>query len=44
MDSPLGRALLGKRAGDEFEIGLPAGAARMKVEAVEYPPSTPGYS
>ena len=44
MDSPLGRALLGKRAGDEFEIELPTGAARMKVEAVEYLPATPGYS
>ena len=43
MDSPLGRALLGKRVGDEFEIDLPAGAATVKIEAIEYP-ATPGYS
>ena len=44
MDSPLGRALLGKRVGDEFEIELPTGAVRMKVGAIEYEPPTPGYS
>ena len=41
MDSPLGRALLGKRSGDEIEIELPTGALRLKVEAVEYEPLRP---
>jgi len=41
MDSPLGRALLGKRVGDEFEIELPTGAVRVKVEAIEYPSLRP---
>ena len=36
MDSPLGRALLGKRIGDEIEIELPTGAVRVKVGAIEY--------
>jgi transcription elongation factor GreB len=44
MDSPLGRALLGKRVGDTFEIELPTGAVRMRVGAIEYEPPTPGYS
>src|SRR3970040_639767 len=33
MDSPLGRALLGKRVGDELEIQLPTGATRVTVTA-----------
>ena len=41
MDSPLGRALLGKRVGDEFEIELPTGAASVKIEAIEYQPLRP---
>ncbi len=36
MDSPLGRALLGKRIGDEFEIELPTGVVKVSVEAIEY--------
>jgi transcription elongation factor GreB len=36
MDSPLGRALLGKRVGDAIEIELPTGAVKLKVEAIEY--------
>ena len=36
MDAPLGRALLGKRVGDEFEIELPTGAASVKIEAIDY--------
>jgi len=36
MDSPLGRALLGKRVGDEFKIQLPAGAASVKIESIDY--------
>lgn len=36
MDSPLGRALLGKRIGDELEIELPSGPARVTVDAIVY--------
>ena len=36
MDSPLGRALLGKRIGDSVEIELPAGPQRITVTAIEY--------
>lgn len=35
-DSPLGRALLGHRAGDVFEVALPDG--RLEVEVVELHP------
>jgi transcription elongation factor GreB len=38
MDSPLGRALLGKRIGDQVDVELPAGAIRLSVAAVVYPP------
>jgi transcription elongation factor GreB len=40
MDSPLGRALLGKRVGDEFEIELPAGRQSFTVVAIEYETGT----
>ena len=36
MDSPLGRALLGKRIGDELEVVLPAGAVTIAITAIEY--------
>lgn len=36
MDSPLGRALLGRRAGDEVELELPGGSLAVKITAVEY--------
>ncbi|MGH8204150.1 MAG: transcription elongation factor GreB [Steroidobacteraceae bacterium] len=36
MDSPLGRALLGKRVGDELEVALPAGTISVKVVSIEY--------
>jgi transcription elongation factor GreB len=36
MDSPLGRALLGKRVGDEIEVRLPAGAITVEVTAIAY--------
>jgi transcription elongation factor GreB len=36
MDAPLGRALLGKRVGDEFEVQLPGGVLRARVTAIEY--------
>ena len=41
MDSPLGRALFGKRIGDEFEIELPTGAASIRIKAIEYLPAIP---
>jgi len=36
MDSPLGRALMGKRVDDEFEVELPAGGQRYAVIEIEY--------
>ena len=36
IDSPLARAMLKKRAGDEFEAGLPGGTARFAIVAVDY--------
>lgn len=36
MDSPLGRALLGKRVGDAVEVRLPAGAASVAIAAIDY--------
>ncbi len=36
MDAPLGRALLGKRIGDEVEVRLPAGATTVEITAIEY--------
>lgn len=36
MDAPLGRALLGKRVGDEIEVRLPAGVVAVEITAIEY--------
>ncbi len=36
MDSPLGRALLGRRVGDRLEIKLPAGLLTITVSAIDY--------
>ncbi len=36
MDSPLGRALLGKRVEDEAEVSLPGGAETWAIIAIEY--------
>lgn len=36
MDSPLGRALLGKRVDDEVEVVLPGGAQSFSIVAIEY--------
>ena len=36
MDSPLGRALLGRRVDEEFELELPGGRQRYTVVAIEY--------
>ena len=38
MDSPLGRALLGKRIGDALEIELPTGTISVSVNSIVYPP------
>lgn len=40
MDSPLGRALLGKRIGDTIEVVLPAGRLRITVTAIDYQEGT----
>ena len=40
MDSPLGRALLGKRLGDGFELALPTGVRQLVVIAIEYEEGT----
>jgi transcription elongation factor GreB len=36
MDSPLGRALLGKRVGDSLEVVLPAGVLCAEITAIDY--------
>ena len=36
MDSPLGRAVMGKGLGDELVVELPAGKARYRVVGVSY--------
>jgi transcription elongation factor GreB len=36
MDSPLGRALLGRHIGDELDVKLPAGVLAVVVTAIEY--------
>jgi transcription elongation factor GreB len=36
MDSPLGRALLGRRVGDELEVRLPGGTRQIEITAIEY--------
>jgi transcription elongation factor GreB len=36
MDAPLGRALLGKRVGDEVEVPLPGGTITVDITAIEY--------
>ncbi len=35
--SPVGRALLGKREGDEVVFTTPGGRAELEIVAVEYP-------
>jgi len=37
IDSPLARAMLGKRVDDEFEAALPGGPARFVILSVDYP-------
>lgn len=36
MDSPLGRALLGKRIDDEVDVQLPGGTRRLSITAIDY--------
>ena len=36
MDSPLGRALLGKRVGDIIEVALPSGPLVVVINVIEY--------
>src|SRR6187402_1284185 len=36
MDAPLGRALLGRRVGDGFEVQLPGGTFAACVTAIDY--------
>ena len=36
MDSPLGRALLGKRVGDTIEVVLPSGPVAVVIKVIEY--------
>lgn len=36
MGSPVGRALLGKKVGDRFEVRVPDGVTRYKVIAIEF--------
>src|SRR6185295_14354112 len=36
MDSPLGRALLGKRVGDTIEVVLPSGPVAVEIKVIEY--------
>jgi transcription elongation factor GreB len=36
MDAPLGRALLGRRVGDEIDVRLPGGLLAARVIAIEY--------
>jgi transcription elongation factor GreB len=41
MDSPLGKALLGKRLDDEVAVALPGGATTLTVVAVSYAAKSP---
>ncbi len=34
-ESPVGKALMGKRVGDEVEVRAPAGARKLKITAIE---------
>jgi regulator of nucleoside diphosphate kinase len=41
--APVGTALLGHRAGEEFEWHVPAGPVRLRVEEVLYQPEAAGH-
>ncbi len=40
MDSPLGRALLGKALDAQVSVALPSGSTTFTIVAVAYPPAT----
>ncbi len=42
--APIGTAMLGQRAGDEFEWEVPAGPVRLRVEKVIFQPEAAGRS
>ncbi|HEY2145367.1 MAG TPA: transcription elongation factor GreB [Steroidobacteraceae bacterium] len=44
MDSPLGKALLGKRLDDDVTLDLPGGATTLTVVAISYELKSPGCS
>jgi transcription elongation factor GreA len=35
VDSPVGKALVGRRAGDEVEVSAPSGIIRFRIESIE---------
>lgn len=39
IDSPMARALLGKRCGDEIEVVGPEGIDHYDIESIDYPPT-----
>ena len=41
--SPMGRALLGRRAGETVEVDAPTGARQVKIEKLIYQPETAGH-
>jgi regulator of nucleoside diphosphate kinase len=41
--APVGTAMLGHRAGEEFEWHVPAGPVRLRVEEVLYQPEAAGH-
>ena len=38
ISSPLARAMLGKRAGDEFKVRLPKGESEFEIVSIKYEP------
>jgi len=42
VQSPIGRALLGKRVGDVVEIDLPRGRTSLELRGLRYGPGEPG--
>jgi transcription elongation factor GreB len=41
MDSPLARAIMGKRLDDEIQVDVPGGRRRFVIVALRYEPDTP---
>ena len=44
VQSPIGRALLGKEEGDEFDLVLPKGTVTYDIITVHYGPNPDGYT